>query len=372
MKKNDHRFSSVSVRGEILQLPHLPINTVLGDLTQALGVGSAVLCAPPGSGKTTLVPLALLDEPWLAGKKILILEPRRLAARAAARRMASLLGEEVGARVGYQIRYERQISAATRIEVLTEGILTRRLQNGGGLHEVGLIIFDEFHERSLHADLALALCLDLCGLRDDLRLLVMSATLDGEAVAELLGKVPVIVGEGQSHAVRIDYLHRPATGRIAEVALAAIHRVVAGESGDVLVFLPGVGEIQGVRRALQEEPSFRDIVVAPLFGDLSRQEQDRVLFPDGEGRRRIILATSLAETSLTIEGITCVVDSGWSRRPQFDPGSGLSRLTTVRVSKAAARQRSGRAGRLGPGYCLRLWRLVIKSSVVSPRQIRRI
>jgi len=313
------------------------------------------LSAPPGSGKTTIVPLALLDEPWLADKKILILEPRRLAARAAAARMAFLQGEKVGQRVGYQIRFDRQISPVTRIEVLTEGILTRRLQNDADLHDVGLIIFDEFHERSVHADLALALCLDVCQVKDDLRLLVMSATLDTAPLVTLLGGVPLLCGEGQSHEVRIDYLQRQATGRIADISTAGIRRVVREQQGDVLVFLPGTGEITEVLRRLSGDAEFHDILLSPLFGEMSQKDQDLVMLPDPSGRRRIILATSIAETSLTIEGISCVIDSGWSRRPHFTPGNGLSRLTTVRVSKAAARQRAGRAGRLGPGYCLRLW-----------------
>lgn len=334
---------------------HLPINAILGELKAALIEGSAVLSAPPGSGKTTVVPLALLDEPWLNGRKILILEPRRLAARAAAARMAFLLGEPVGQRVGYQIRFDRQISQKTRVEVLTEGILTRRLQNDAGLEDVGLIIFDEFHERSIHADLALALCLDLCQLRDDLRLLVMSATFETGAVAALLGGVPVVTGLGQSHEVRVDYLARPAGRRIAETTAAGILRVLAEEDGDVLAFLPGTGEIREVQRRLNADPLCRGMIIAPLFGDLSQREQERAILPDLERQRRVILATSIAETSLTIEGITCVVDSGWSRRPRFEPSSGLTRLTTVRVSKAAAKQRAGRAGRLRPGSCLRLW-----------------
>lgn len=333
----------------------LPIHAIIGDLKSALGKGSAVLSAPPGSGKTTIVPLALLDEPWLAGKKILILEPRRLAARAAAARMASLLGERIGQRVGYQIRFDRQISEATRIEVLTEGILTRRLQNDTDLTGVGLIIFDEFHERSIHADLALALCLDLCQLKEDLRLLVMSATLAASEVAALLGNVPVITGEGQSHEVQIEYLARPALGRLSATTVAGICRVASEQQGDILVFLPGTGEIREVHRRLMSEPACRRMLISPLFGDLSQQEQDQAILPDPAGRRRVILATSIAETSLTIEGIACVVDSGWSRRPHFEPSNGLSKLITVRVSKAAARQRAGRAGRLGPGYCLRLW-----------------
>ncbi len=342
-------------RPPLMQLPQLPICRIIPELKKALAGSSAVLAAPPGSGKTTIVPLLLLGEDWLADNKILILEPRRLAARAAAGRMATLLGEKVGQTIGYQIRFDKKISAATRVEVLTEGILTRRIQDDAGLNGVGLIIFDEFHERSIHADLALALCLDLCQVRDDLRLLVMSATLDTTPVSRLLGKVPIIIGEGQDHEVRLEYLQRQAKGRISDVTTLGVRRAVHEQQGDVLVFLPGTGEIKEVRRQLGSDPGFRDILVLPLCGDLSQEEQDRAILADPGGRRRVILATSIAETSLTIEGVGCVVDSGWSRRLRFDPGNGLSRLITLRVSKAAANQRSGRAGRLGPGCCLRLW-----------------
>lgn len=342
-------------KSNFVPLPQLPILSVLPALRRALAAGPAVLAAPPGSGKTTLVPLALLDEPWLPAKNILILEPRRLAARTAAARMASLLGETVGETVGYQIRFDRRISPTTRIEVLTEGILTRRLQSDANLDNVGLIIFDEFHERSLHADLALALCLDLCQLKEDLRLLVMSATLDTAPLSALLGNAPVIVGEGRPHEVRIDYLQRTARGRIAEITAQGILRMLQEQQGDILAFLPGAGEIKETQRLLGDDPACRALVIAPLFGELAQNEQDRAILPDPQGRRRIVLATSIAETSLTIEGVRCVVDSGWSRLPSFDPGSGLGRLNTVRVAKAAADQRAGRAGRLGPGVCLRLW-----------------
>jgi ATP-dependent helicase HrpB len=338
-----------------MQLPQLPIRHIVSELKNVLTKSSAVLAAPPGSGKTTIVPLMLLDQPWLSNRKILMLEPRRLATRAAAARKASIIGERDGETVGYQIRFDRQISPVTRIEVLTEGILTRRIQNDADLKGVGLIIFDEFHERSVHADLALALCLDLCQVKDDLRILVMSATLDTAPIAELLGNVPIITGEGQSHEVRIEYLEREPGGRKSDITTAGVRRVVEEQQGDVLVFLPGAGEIKEVHRQLNTTPEFQHILISPLFGNLSQREQDRAILPDPDGRRRIILATSIAETSLTIEGIGCVVDSGWSRRPRFSPGNGLSKLITVRVSRAAARQRAGRAGRLGPGYCLRLW-----------------
>lgn len=338
-----------------LPLPHLPINGVLPALRQALAHGSAVLSAPPGSGKTTVVPLALLQEPWLINKKIIMLEPRRLATRAAARRMASLLDEPVGQLVGFQVRFDRCCSAQTRIEVLTEGILTRRLQQDGALDDVGLIIFDEFHERSLHADLALALCLDLCQLREDLRLLVMSATLDTAPIAQLLGSVPVIVGEGRPFEVTCQYLDRPPEGRISTITALGVHRMVQQYQGDLLAFLPGSGEIRETMQLLTADVACADCLIQPLYGDLSAGEQDRAILPDSQGRRRIILATAIAETSLTIEGVTCVVDCGFSRLPSFDAASGLSRLQTVRVSKATAEQRAGRAGRLGPGHCLRLW-----------------
>lgn len=332
----------------------LAIHAGLAEIRQALRHGSAVLCAPPGSGKTTGVPLALLDEGWLLGKKIIMLEPRRLAARAAATRMSALLGEQIGATVGYAIRFERLVSRQTRIEVVTEGILTRRIQADPELAGVGLVIFDEFHERSLHADLALALCLDLCAIRADLRLLVMSATLDAAPIAELLGGAPVISGQGKSFPVEIAYLDREATGTIVETTVRGINRILTEKEGDILAFLPGAGEIRRAYDLLRQSTG-APIVIAPLFGNLSREEQDQALLPDRRGRRRVVLATAIAETSLTIEGIVNVVDSGWSRLPRFRPASGLSGLDTVRVSRAAARQRAGRAGRLGPGFCLRLW-----------------
>lgn len=338
-----------------MQLPALPICPSLPELKKALAAGSAVLAAPPGSGKTTIVPLALLDAPWLAGKNILILEPRRLAARAAAGRMSSLMGEKIGETVGYQIRFDRHVSAATRIEVVTEGILTRRLQADPDLTDVGVVIFDEFHVHSIHTDLALALCLDISQLKEDLRLLVMSATIETAPIAELLGNVPVITGDGQSHEVRIEYLRKAPRGHISDITAAGVRRVLYEHQGDVLVFLPGVGEIRRVEQILRSESQYQDLLILPLYGNMTQRDQDRVILPDAEGRRRVILATSIAETSLTIEGITLVVDSGWSRMAQFEKANSLSRLVTVRVSKATADQRAGRAGRLAPGHCLRLW-----------------
>jgi ATP-dependent helicase HrpB len=335
----------------------LPIETSLPAIRDALRASCAlVVQAPPGAGKTTRVPLALLAEPWLAGKTVLLLEPRRLAARAAAARMADLLGESVGETVGYRIRFDSRITRQTRIEVLTEGILTRRLQRDPTLDRVGLVVFDEFHERSLHADLALALCLDSQrGLREDLRLLVMSATLDGAAVARLLGDAPIIASEGRAHPVTRHYLPRDLAGLDLDAVVRAVRDALDRDSGDILVFLPGGGEIRRVQRRLDAEWTGVGPLVVPLYGDLPDADQRGAIRPDPDGRRKIVLATPIAETSLTIEGIGIVIDSGWTRVPRFDPRSGLSRLETVRVSADAAEQRAGRAGRLGPGVCYRLW-----------------
>ncbi|MDG4594655.1 MAG: ATP-dependent helicase HrpB [Candidatus Contendobacter sp.] len=335
----------------------LPIEPVLPAIRAALRESTAlVLQAPPGAGKTTGVPLALLDEPWLAGRSILLLEPRRLAARAAAARMASLLGEAVGQTVGYRIRFDNQVSRQTRIEALTEGILTRRLQRDPTLDGVGLVIFDEFHERSLHADLALALCLDSQrGLREDLRLLVMSATLDGAAVARLLGDAPIVTSEGRAHPVTQHYLPRDPDGIDFSAVVRTVLTALPRHAGDLLVFLPGSGEIRQIQRRLEAEPACAGLALVPLYGDLPGDAQQRALLPDPEGRRKIVLATPIAETSLTIEGVSVVVDAGWTRVPRFDPRAGLNRLETVRITAAAAEQRAGRAGRLGPGICYRLW-----------------
>jgi len=333
----------------------LPIEEALPELRRTLAQQSAVvLQAPPGAGKTTLVPLALLDEPWLAGKRIVMLEPRRLAARAAAGRMSQLRGEAVGETIGYRIRFESKISEATRIEVLTEGILTRRLQNDPALEGVGLVIFDEFHERHLHADLALALCVDSQhGLRDDLKILVMSATLDGEAVSRLLNQAPIVSSAGRSFPVEVSYLPRDPEGRLPVTVAAAVQRAVEEQEGDVLVFLPGAGEIRRTQDLL-EGMLGGSADLLPLYGDLPWESQQRAIQP-GSGRRRIVLATPIAETSLTIEGVRIIVDSGFARVPQFDPVSGLSRLVTQRISRASAEQRAGRAGRTAPGFCYRLW-----------------
>jgi len=330
---------------------------VIPALRAALQAATAVILqAPPGTGKTTRAPLALLAEPWLAGRRILLLEPRRLAARAAAARMAALLNEPVGQTVGYRIRFDHQVSRHTRIEVLTEGILTRRLQRDPTLEGTGLVIFDEFHERSLHADLALALCLDSQqGLREDLRLLVMSATLDGAAIARLLGDAPIITSEGRAWPVEQRYLPRDPEGLDLIIVVRGILNALAQHTGDILVFLPGGGEIRQVLQRLRGETACAGLALIPLYGDLSGDAQQRALLPDPEGRRKVVLATSIAETSLTIEGVSVVVDAGWSRVPRFDPRSGLTRLVTVQVSADAAEQRAGRAGRLEPGTCYRLW-----------------
>ena len=338
----------------------LPIDDALPELRAAIGAHAAVvLQAPPGAGKTTRVPLALRDEPWLKRRSILILEPRRLAARAAAARMADLLGEAVGATVGYRIRFDTKVSAQTRIEVLTEGILTRRLQSDPALEGVGLVIFDEFHERHLHADLALALCLDSQrGLRADLKLLVMSATLDGARVAALLGSAPVVEAHGRSFPVDVRYAATDPAGRVPEVTQRAVLQALKHDRGDVLVFLPGAWEIRRAHALLQQSlprGSSGSVDLFPLYGDLPWEAQQRALQPATGDRRKVILATPIAETSLTIEGVGVVVDSGWARVPAFDPASGLTRLTTTRISRASAEQRAGRAGRLGPGVCYRLW-----------------
>jgi ATP-dependent helicase HrpB len=335
----------------------MPIDGVLGRLRSALdsAVG-AVLLAPPGSGKTTRVPLALLGEPWLDGRRIVVLEPRRLAARAAARFMAALLGEPVGRTVGYRVRMDSRVGPDTRIEVVTEGVLTRRLQGDPALEGVGLVVFDEFHERHLESDLGLALCLDVQGvLNPDLRILVMSATLEAAPVAELIGRVPVIACEGRQYDVETRFLGRrqgrPMEREVADAVIAAGRQ----EPGSILAFLPGAAEIRRVCALLESAALGAEWMLTPLFGNLAAEDQDRAIAPAPAGRRKIVLATNIAETSLTIEGIRVVVDGGLMRAPRFEVSSGMSRLHTLPVSRASADQRRGRAGRLEPGVCYRLW-----------------
>jgi ATP-dependent helicase HrpB len=344
-----------------LSLATLPIEAILGDLKAALEKHpAAVVLAAPGAGKTTRIPLALLGEAWLGAGSILMLEPRRLAARMAASRMASTLGEKPGETVGYRVRLDSAVGPKTRIEVVTEGILTRRLQTDAELAGVGLLIFDEFHERSLDADLGLALALDIQrALRPDLKILVMSATLDGGAVAAVLGpEIPVIAAPHRPFPVETRYLDKPRSGKSSGPDLASdmaslIHRALDEEGGSVLAFLPGEGEIRRTEDMLRDLPG--DIIVAPLYGALPPAEQDRAVNPAPAGRRKVVLATTIAETSLTIEGVRVVVDCGYKRSPRFNVRRGMSELETVRVSKASAEQRRGRAGRLEPGVCYRLW-----------------
>ena len=335
----------------------LPIDAVLADLTAALASqNAAVLVAPPGAGKTTRVPLVLLDEPWAKDKKILVLEPRRLAARAAAARMASTLGEKVGDTVGLRVRFGSKVSKRTRIEVVTEGIFTRLVLDDPSLDGIAAVLFDEFHERSLDADLGLALARDAQGgLREDLKLLVMSATLDGARVAALLDGAPVVESEGRSFEVETRYLGRDPRARIEPQVTDAVMRALRADTGSLLVFLPGAGEIRRTETLLKERVSDPDTDIVALYGALDAREQDRAIAPSPPGRRKVVLATSIAETSLTIEGVRVVIDSGLSRVPRYEPDVGLTRLETVRVSRAAADQRRGRAGRTEPGICYRLW-----------------
>ncbi|HEX6051356.1 MAG TPA: ATP-dependent helicase HrpB [Gemmatimonadaceae bacterium] len=335
----------------------LPIEAVIPEVKAALGThGAAVLQAAPGAGKTTGVPPALLGEAWLDGQRIVMLEPRRLATRAAARRIAHLLGESVGATVGFRVRGETRVSARTRIEVVTEGILTRMVQSDPSLDGVGLLIFDEYHERSLDADLALALTLEARDvLRPDLRLLVMSATLDGARVARLLGDAPVITSEGRTFPVDTRYVERRPDARIEDAVTAIVRRSLRDDTGDVLVFLPGAAEIRRTHERLVAATLPPRTHVFPLHGTLSAEAQDQAILPSAPGERKIVLATSIAETSLTIEGVRVVIDAGLARVPRFSPRTGMTRLETVRVSRASADQRRGRAGRVAPGVCYRLW-----------------
>jgi ATP-dependent helicase HrpB len=335
----------------------LPIDAVLDELSDTLEkTNAAVLVAPPGAGKTTRVPLALLDAPWAKGKKIIVLEPRRIAARASAERMAKTLGERAGETVGYRVRFGSKVSRATRIEVVTEGIFSRQILDDPELSDVAAVLFDEFHERSLDADLGLALARDAqTGLREDLRILVMSATLDGARVAKLLGDAPVVASEGRAFPVETRYLGRKPDVPLERQMADAIATALRADSGSVLAFLPGAAEIRRTERLLTERIQDASIEIVPLFGALDAAVQDRAIAPAPKGRRKVVLATSIAETSLTIEGVRIVVDSGLARVPRYEPDIGLTRLETVRASRAAVDQRRGRGGRIEPGICYRLW-----------------
>ncbi len=343
--------------GKSFAMAALPIQSVLAELQGVLrDRRSALLTAPPGAGKTTVVPLALFRESWMQGQRIIMLQPRRLAARAAAHRMASCLGEAVGETVGYRIRFETKVSVKTRIEVVTEGILTRLLQHDASLAEYGLVIFDEFHERSIHADLGLALTLDSQrALRNDLRILVMSATLDCAAVATLLGDAPVVSCEGRLFPVETHYLDRQGSMPVDQAVSQRITRALADETGSMLVFLPGMAEIRRVERRLLESGLASQALIAPLHGDLPQQAQDLAIAAPAAGTRKVVLSTAIAETSLTIEGVRIVIDSGLMRVPRFDPRTGLTRLDTIKITHDSAEQRRGRAGRLESGVCYRLW-----------------
>lgn len=336
----------------------LPIDEILPDLRVALARSpSAVLVAPPGAGKTTRVPLALLDEPWLAVGKILVLEPRRLAARGAAGHMAATLGERLGDTVGLRARLASKVGPKTRIEVVTEGVFTRMILDDPALEGIGAVLFDEFHERSLDADLGLALALETQrALREDLRLLVMSATLDGARVAKVLGPgAPVLESEGRAYPVETRYLGRSPTVRLEDQVADAVLKALRAETGSLLVFLPGQGEIRRVAERLEERGADGSVLIAPLYGAMDMAAQDRAVAPAPKGQRKVVLATSIAETSLTIEGVRVVVDCGLARVPRFEPDVGVTRLETVRASRASVDQRRGRAGRTEPGVCYRLW-----------------
>ena len=335
----------------------LPIDEALPKLTAALRASNAaVLVAPPGAGKTTRVPLVLAGEPWAVDKKILVLEPRRLAARAAAERMAATLGEKVGDTVGLRVRFGSKVSRKTRIEVVTEGVFTRLILDDPSLDGVAAVLLDEFHERSLDADLALALARDAQqGLRDDLKLLAMSATLDGARVAKLLGGAPAIESTGRAFDVETRYLGRDQRAPVEQQVTDAVARALRADPGSVLAFLPGAAEIRRTEAQLKERVGDPSVDVVTLYGALDAQTQDRAIAPAPPGKRKVVLATSIAETSITIEGVRIVVDSGLARVPRYEPDVGLTRLETVRVSRAAADQRRGRAGRTEPGVCYRLW-----------------
>ena len=338
-----------------MSLPPLPIDDALPALRDALAAGPyAVLVAPPGAGKTTRVPLALLDAPWRGDNRIIMLEPRRLAARAAAGQMARLLGEEVGQTIGYRVRMDSKVTARTRVEIVTEGVFTRMLLDDPELTGVAAVLFDEFHERSLDGDLGLALTLDASALRPDLRVLVMSATIDGARVARLLGDAPVIESLGRAFPVETLYREPDPLKRLEDQVTEAVLAALRTHEGSALVFLPGQGEIVRVAERLTARVA-ANTDIAPLYGPLTPSEQDRAIRPAEPGRRKVVLATSIAETSLTIDGVRIVIDSGFRRVPVYEPGTGLTTLETRRVSRAGADQRRGRAGRTSPGVAIRLW-----------------
>ncbi|MFD2036141.1 ATP-dependent helicase HrpB [Belliella marina] len=332
----------------------LPVREIIPQVQQELITNNTLIVhAPPGAGKSTLLPLALLDQPFLKGKKILMLEPRRLATKSIAQRMSELIGEKVGQKIGYRIRFESQVSENTRLEVLTEGILTRMLHSDNALEDVGLVIFDEFHERNIHADVAMALCREAQQLlRPDLRIMVMSATLDMPQLSTLLN-APVISSEGKMFPVDIHYSGDIDPWLMPEMVAKNVIDASKKDSGDILVFLPGQGEIKKTEAILRKQ--LKDFSIHPLYGQLSPTAQYQAIMPNKSGKRKVVLSTSIAETSLTIEGITIVIDSGYGRTSKFDPKSGLSRLETIRIAKDSADQRAGRAGRLQPGTCYRLW-----------------
>ncbi|MFT0892108.1 ATP-dependent helicase HrpB [Pseudochelatococcus sp. G4_1912] len=363
---HDSAHDSTASEPMIISPSSLPIEAVLAPLQDALArTPNAVLVAPPGAGKTTRVPLALLDAEWGNGGKIIMLEPRRLAAQGAAQRMAEILKEEVGETVGLRVRLGSKISARTRIEVVTEGVFARMILDDPELTGIAAVIFDEFHERSLDADFGLALALDAqAGLREDLRILVMSATLDGARVATLLANeekpAPVIEAQGRAFPVETRYIGRDPSKRLEEDVVAAIRTALKDETGSILVFLPGQGEIRRTETLLRERltataASGQAVDIAPLYGQLDRAAQNLAILPSPPGQRKIVLATTIAETSLTIEGVRVVIDAGLTRVPRFEPDIGITRLETVRTSRAASDQRRGRAGRTEPGVCLRLW-----------------
>jgi ATP-dependent helicase HrpB len=344
----------------------LPITEVVDEVKTHLQTSNTLIVnAPPGAGKSTLLPLTLLNEPWLNGQKILMLEPRRLAARTIASRMSELIGEQVGKTIGYRVRFDNKVSSQTKIEVLTEGILTRMIHSDNSLEGVGLVIFDEFHERSIHADVALALCREAQQvLRPELRIMIMSATLDMPQLTSLL-KAPAVVSQGRQYPVEVIYSGEQDLMLLPEMTARTIIKATKDHDGDVLAFFPGEGEIRKCEEILRQE--LKDFAIHPLFGQLPQGKQFTAIMPDKTGKRKVVLATSIAETSLTIEGVKIVVDSGFGRTSKFDPKSGLSRLETVQISKDSADQRAGRAGRLSPGICYRMWSKATQSRLEEHR-----